>query len=311
MLFITAPNSALSAVSTPPSLPHSVFRWSSISPTNLPFPFLDHRFPSTSNNSLLLHARKRNSESQPVLKPNIVQEVSEDEEDDVLVDEFEEDEIMEDDGEDYFEEEYMEDNAEVYEGDGGEGGGISLAGIWWDKQALAIAEEVILSFHGDLKIYAFKTVSNSTVQVRIEKLSNKSGSPSMEDIEAFSTTYRARLDEAELAKSVPENISLEVSSPGVERVVRIPDELDRFKERAMYVKYTNDVVTASSSSESDGVFKLVSFDIEAKCCTWGIADVKINREKAGKGRPLSKKQREWRLETPFDSLRLVRLYSDC
>ena len=90
MLFITAPNSALSAVSTPPSLPHSVFRWSSISPTNLPFPFLDHRFPSTSNNSLLLHARKRNSESQPVLKPNIVQEVSEDEEDDVLVDEFEE-----------------------------------------------------------------------------------------------------------------------------------------------------------------------------------------------------------------------------
>lgn len=77
------------------------------------------------------------------------------------------------------------------------------------------------------------------------------------------------------------------------------------------MKYTNEVVTASSSSESDGVFKLVSFDIEAKCCTWGIADVKINREKAGKGRPLSKKQREWRLETPFDSLRLVRLYSDC
>lgn len=38
----------------------------------------------------------------------------------------------------------------------------------------------------------------------------RSGSPSMEDIEAFSTTYRARLDQAELAKSVPENISLEV-----------------------------------------------------------------------------------------------------
>lgn len=58
-------------------------------------------------------------------------------------------------------------------GDGGEGGGISLAGTWWDKEALAIAEEVIRSFDGDLKIYAFKTVSNSTVQVRIEKLSNK------------------------------------------------------------------------------------------------------------------------------------------
>lgn len=32
----------------------------------------------------------------------------------------------------------------------------------------------------------------------------------MEDVEAFSTGYRAKLDEAELAKSVPENISLEV-----------------------------------------------------------------------------------------------------
>ena len=32
----------------------------------------------------------------------------------------------------------------------------------------------------------------------------------MEDIEAFSVSYRARLDEAELARSVPENITLEV-----------------------------------------------------------------------------------------------------
>lgn len=90
MLLITAPNSALSALSSSlPILPHILFRCSSISPANLPFPFLDHRFPSTSNNSLLLRARKRNSESQPVLKQNIVQEVSEDEEDDVLFDEFE------------------------------------------------------------------------------------------------------------------------------------------------------------------------------------------------------------------------------
>ena len=35
----------------------------------------------------------------------------------------------------------------------------------------------------------------------------------MEDIEAFSATYRARLAEAELSKSIPENVSLEVSFP--------------------------------------------------------------------------------------------------
>ena len=33
----------------------------------------------------------------------------------------------------------------------------------------------------------------------------------MEDIEAFSVAYRARLDEAQLNKSIPDNISLEVS----------------------------------------------------------------------------------------------------
>lgn len=41
---------------------------------------------------------------------------------------------------------------------------------------------------------------------------NRSGSPTMEDIEAFSTTYRAKLDEAELAKFIPENLSLEVGT---------------------------------------------------------------------------------------------------
>lgn len=39
---------------------------------------------------------------------------------------------------------------------------------------------------------------------------HRSGSPSIEDIEAFSRAYRARLDEAEVAKSVPEDMSLEV-----------------------------------------------------------------------------------------------------
>lgn len=58
-------------------------------------------------------------------------------------------------------------------GDGGGGGGISLAGTWWDKKALEIAEEVSLSFDGELRIYAFKTLLNSIIQVRIEKLSNK------------------------------------------------------------------------------------------------------------------------------------------
>ncbi|XP_030951571.1 uncharacterized protein LOC115975070 [Quercus lobata] len=286
---------------------------------NFSFPFCYRNFffkshttttTTTNNNNNIIYARNNrnttSSESDPVLQPTIIQQVLLDHDDD---DDFQhEDESLDDD---YFQDEDDYDaDAQLYVGDGVGGGGISLAGTWWDKEALRIAEEVSLSFDGDLQIYAFKTTLNSTIQLRIDKLSNKSGSPSMEDIEAFSVTYRARLDEAQLNKSIPDNISLEVSSPGVERVVQIPHELDRFKDRPMYVKYVDEVTANGSSAESDGVFRLISFDMESKCCTWGLADVKKNREKAGKGRPLSRKQREWRLSTSFDSLRLVRLYSD-
>ncbi|KAH9617319.1 hypothetical protein KSS87_009522 [Heliosperma pusillum] len=214
-----------------------------------------------------------------------------------------------DDG-DYFEDEDASEKAEVYAGDGAEGGGICLAGTWWDREALSIAENVTESFDGDLGMYAFRTLVNATIQVRVEKPSTKSGSPAMSDIEAFSKAYQARLDEAELAKTLPENVTLEVSSPGVERVIRIPQDLDRFKERPMYVKYITEVAATGDFSENDGVFRLVSFDLETNSCTWGLADVRINREKAGKGRPMNKKQREWRLTTPFDSIRLVRIYSE-
>ncbi|KAM0939915.1 hypothetical protein DsansV1_C19g0158431 [Dioscorea sansibarensis] len=276
------------------------------------------------NKAFMGLAKKSDSPySQPVLKQSIVndadgfedasEEVAEyddsdglEEERGSLEEEFIEDlddEILIDED---FEDDFEADDDNVNVGDGVGGGGVSLAGTWWDKRALSIAEEVSMSFDGDLKLYAFKTSANSSIRVRVEKLSNKSGSPSMADIQAFSSEYRARLGEAELAGTIPVNISLEVSSPGVERVVRIPEDLDRFKDRPMYVKYT-----ADGDQECDGIFRLISFDLDSCNCTWGIADVKKNRQQTGKGRPLNKKQREWRLQTSFDSLHLVRLHSDC
>jgi hypothetical protein len=101
----------------------------------------------------------------------------------------------------------------------------------------------------------------------------------------------------------------QVSSPGVERLLRIPEELERFKDRPMYVKYIADGGPAlDPPKELDGIFSLISYDLELGQCIWAIADVKANR--TGKGRPLNKKQREWRLTTSFESLRLVRLHSD-
>ncbi|KAF9599673.1 hypothetical protein IFM89_001619 [Coptis chinensis] len=284
----------------------STFCSSILPPHTFSFPlFYQYSFPYLSKNYYICQAKKKKPLLEPVLKPSNIEE-GEVEEEEEEVDEFEDGMVT--DGDDFFEEEEEED--ELFVGDGAGGGGISLAGMEWDESVLAIAEDTILSFNGDMKIYAFKTLKNSTIQVRIEKLSNKSGSPSMVDIKEFSCAYRAQLDEAEQVGTIPENLSLEVSSPGVERVVQIPQDLERFKDRPMYVKFVTEATEPGLSSESDGVFKLVSFDVESSYCTWGIADVRINREKAGKGRPLNKKQREWRLNTPFQSLRLVRIYSE-
>lgn len=239
----------------------------------------------------------------------VEEELDEDDEGDIM--DYDDDE--EEDEDDYnFEDDFESDDEQgLYVGDGGAGGGISLAGTWWDKEALALAEQVSASFDDDLKIYAFKTAANLTIRLRIEKMSTRYGSPTIDDIEAYTIAYRAKLDGAESAGKIPQNISLEVSSPGVERVVRIPEELERFKERVMYVRYTTASDETSMPKEDDGVLRLLSYDMDLRECTWGIADVKINRQQAGKGRPLSKKQREWRLQTPFESLKLVRLYSEC
>ncbi|XP_006300530.2 uncharacterized protein LOC17896508 [Capsella rubella] len=273
-------------------------------------------FRRTPNFSFEIQAKKSKKKTSVVEpEPNKVEELLFEEEDEeegeelLLPEEIQDELLMDgefDEDDDDFEFDESEEE-ELYAGDGGGGGGIKLAGTLWDKEALTLAEKVCESFDGDLGIYAFKTLPNSTIQVRIERLTNKSGSPTMEDIEAYSTIYRAKLAEAELAKSIPDNISLEVSSPGVERVVRLPQDLDRYKDRPMYVRYTKE----DTETEGDGIFKLVSFDVENKSCVWGIADIRVNREKAGKGRPLNKKQREWRLETAFESLRLVRLHSEC
>ncbi|KAJ0976943.1 hypothetical protein J5N97_012417 [Dioscorea zingiberensis] len=278
-----------------------------------------------STNKALLNLAKKSDPlyGQPVLKQSISNTPDEDASEEIVdyadgfegvgleeeyIEDFDDEILMEDDED--FEDDFEESDDNVSVGDGVVGGGISLAGTWWDKEALSIAQEVLMSFDGDLKIYAFKTSANSTIRLRIEKLSNKSGSPSMADIQAFSSAYRTRLDEAEHAGTIPVNISLEVSSPGVERVVRIPEDLERFKDRPMYVKYITNGDT-TTIQQSEGIFRLISFDLDLHNCTWGIADVKKNRQQAGKGRPLNKKQREWRLQTSFDSLLLVRLHSDC
>lgn len=193
-------------------------------------------------------------------------------------------------------------------GDGGNGGGVLLRDIKWGELALASAKEVLAEHFGDdVAMFAFKVSPKGYVYVRLDKLTNRYGCPGIEEIENFNRIYKQKLDEMIERGEIPLDLAVEISSPGAERLLKVPEDLDRFKDMAMKVQYFaegDDLV----SDQADGIFLLESVDIQAEHCVWKLANVTENR--AGKGRPLSRKQRDWRLQTSFQSVRKVTLYLD-
>ncbi|KAJ8760532.1 hypothetical protein K2173_015199 [Erythroxylum novogranatense] len=191
-------------------------------------------------------------------------------------------------------------------GDGGDGGGVVFQGVHWGERALSMAREVLLQFGDDLKLFAFKTTPRGYIYVRLDKVSNQYGCPSMEELESYSQEYKKRLDEVGALGEIPDNLALEVSSPSAERLLKVPDDLPRFKDVAMRVSYVESL--GSNCQEQSGVFYLESMEMDSKNCVWKLADVKENRDPESKGRPLSRKRRDWRLQLPFEKHKKVILH---
>ncbi|GLT94712.1 hypothetical protein SLE2022_124410 [Rubroshorea leprosula] len=198
-----------------------------------------------------------------------------------------------------------EDEAEPKLGDGGDGGGVVLQGVPWGDRVLLIAYEVLKQFGDGLKLYAFKTTPRGYIYVRLDKVSTEYGCPSMEELESYCREYRTKLDDAGTLGEIPDDLAVEVSSPGAERILKVPDDLSRFKDMPMTVCYED---TESNCPEKSGVFMLDSIETEAGICVWKLANVKENRDPESKGRPLSRKQKEWRLKLPFTGHRKITLY---
>ncbi|TVU41412.1 hypothetical protein EJB05_14927, partial [Eragrostis curvula] len=188
-------------------------------------------------------------------------------------------------------------------GDGGDGGGVVLRDVKWGERALAAAEEVLAEhFSEDFAMFAFKLSPKGYVYVRLDKLTN------IEHRNAFNI-HREHQSPFII---LPDHDSM-VSSPGAERLLKVPDDLDRFKDMAMRVQYhvegDNDLVPKQNLLK-DGIFFLESVDVQAEHCTWKLADVKENRAEAGKGRPMNRKQKDWRLQTSFKAVKKATLYLD-
>ncbi|WVZ61923.1 hypothetical protein U9M48_011730 [Paspalum notatum var. saurae] len=213
-----------------------------------------------------------------------------------------------------------DDGYEAEIGDGGDGGGVVLRGLKWGERALAVAQEVLAKHFGDdVAMFAFKVSPKGYVYVRLDKLTNMYGCPDIEEIESFNRLFKQKLDEIIERGEIPLDLALEasylilVSSPGAERLLKVPEDLDRFKDMAMRVQYLsegeNDLVSKQNLLK-DGIFLLESVDTQAEHCIWKLADVKENRAEAGKGRPLNRKQRDWRLQTSFTAVKKATLYLD-
>ncbi|KAK0573532.1 hypothetical protein LWI29_009565 [Acer saccharum] len=132
------------------------------------------------------------------------------------------------------------------------------------------------------------------------------GCPGMEELESFSQEYKKRLDEVGALGEIPDDLALEVSSPGAERILKVPDDLSRFKDMPMRVCYVDE----ESDCINNRVFLLESVEMDSDKCVWKLADVKENMDVQSKGRPMNRKQKDWRLNLPFEMHRLVTLYLD-
>ncbi|KAL8141832.1 hypothetical protein V2J09_014864 [Rumex salicifolius] len=182
-------------------------------------------------------------------------------------------------------------------GDGGDGGGVELQNIPWGDRVLSIAHEVLSQFSDDIQLFAFKVSPRGYIYVRLDKISNDYGCPSVEEIESYSRQYKKRLEEEGSKGEIPDDLALELSSPGAERLLRVPDDLPRFQDFPMIVSYVED--EEAKSEEKSGVFYIDSIEQESGNCVWKLADVKENRDPLSKGRPLSRKRKEWRLKLPY------------
>jgi ribosome maturation factor RimP len=238
-------------------------------------------------------------------------------------------------------------------------GALSTGAAPWGAAALAAAQQVLAGDGmADLRLFALRCFpSPARVDVRLDKLTDKYGSPELEDIESFSRRFNAAL-EAAIGEEAAGQIVMEVSSPGAERELALPGDLERFAALPLRVEFDgaravvveggkkkgargkkgggaaedgegggqllDGAAAAASSSGGVGgaggsssnslgssgvaILELVRVDEEGNVSEWRLADVRANAP--GKGRGLSRRQRDQQWLLPLDSLQRARVHVD-
>jgi len=179
---------------------------------------------------------------------------------------------------------------------------VNTANTDWGETALTLVRRLIDS-QRELALYSFRAFpAIKRLDVRIDKLSDRYGSPSLDEVGNFAMRLSAEM-EAVLGVDAGA-IEIEVSSPGAERAVRVPEDLQRFSDLPMQVEFANEDDNGFQTS----ILEFVGLGDTGAMVRWKLADVRANR--SGKGRGLNKKQRETIIEIPASAIRSVNLHVD-
>ena len=175
-----------------------------------------------------------------------------------------------------------------------QGGNIDTASTPWGELALECVKVVlseeknIEEFEGNLQLFAFKAIpSTKRIMISVDDLDDQYGSPNLDDLIAVSR----KLNELAESKGFPDDVAIEVASPGAERKLTIPEDLLRFRELKMKVIYNDD---ENDNPENETmILNVEDFEEESGLVVFRLADVQENRPPK-KGMPMSKKKKEWR-----------------
>jgi ribosome maturation factor RimP len=192
------------------------------------------------------------------------------------------------------------------------GPGLITASVPWGETALAVAQQVLqLPQLQGVQLYRFQVHDAAKrVEVRLDRLDDVYGSPSIDDIEVFSRQFLAGL-EVQMGPEASGEVSLEVSSPGAERQLVLPGDLTRFRSLPLRVEYHP---SSWGQWEQQGdrttteVLQMLELDEAAGSSVWALADVKANAPTKGRG--MSKKQKQQRFTIPLADMVRVRIHVD-
>ncbi|MES0489898.1 MAG: hypothetical protein ABUK01_07910 [Leptospirales bacterium] len=98
-------------------------------------------------------------------------------------------------------------------------------------------------------LYLLEVVSGNKeckVRVLLDKLDNPYGTPAIDDCVRYAKVLRTRLSEMAEKGLIPEDFSLEVSSPGAERELKTVQDWKRFQKLPMKVLYKDTAGTSMS-----------------------------------------------------------------